>query len=81
MLPITVSSLLSGVGQYGHKCHIFRTTDSSICNPEMLRTFVVKQTVVGEDKPPPFPQLQTRTILQEERQFRGFYFIKVDKRL
>lgn len=42
---------------------------------EVPCTFVVKQTVVREDKPPPFPQLQTRTILQEKRGMRGFRLI------
>lgn len=31
-----------------------------------LLTFIVKKTVVGEDKPPSLPKLQTRAILQKE---------------
>lgn len=30
-----------------------------------LRTFIVKKTVVGEDKPPSLPQLQTGAVLQK----------------
>lgn len=71
MLPSTDSSLLSGVGERGreeeHRCIVVQSEHMEDKAPgEKLCTFVVKQTVVGEDKPPPLPQLQTGAILQEE---------------
>lgn len=61
MLPSTDSSLLSVVGQERgeekHRCTVVQV-DLRVTNRmrrHKLRTFIVKQTVVGEDEPPSLP--------------------------
>lgn len=75
MLPSTDSSLLSVVGrrrgEEKHRCTVELRVTNRV-RRHKLCTFIVKQTVVGEDEPPSLPQLQTSAVLLRREIKDGF---------